>query len=165
MPPSRWDELERRLAALEDQRAIETLKYRYAELMDTGYDADGLADLFMPEGRWTASGFGDFAGREQIRAFFRSMPREVELAQHYVTSPQITLDGDGRGASGRFYLWCVSRRREGARERHATVARYLDRLVKDDGRWRFATLHAEIATVFRLPDGAPLPTQPAPQTR
>lgn len=148
--------LEWRVQALEDLRAIETLKYRYAELMDTGYDADGLAALFVPEGRWTASGFGDFSGREQIRAFFAGMPSRVEQAQHYVTSPQVTLAEDGQSADGRFYLWCVSRTRHG-RERFATVAHYVDRFVKVDGAWRFVSLHTQIATVFRLPEGAPRP--------
>ena len=155
------DSLERRIGALEDLRAIETLKYRYAELMDTGYDAGGLAALFVAEGRWTASGFGDFVGREQIRAFFAGMPARVEQAQHFVTSPQVTLAANGRAADGRFYLWCVSRTAAGraGRERFATVARYVDHFVKADGGWLFATLRSEIATVFRLPDGAP---EPAP---
>lgn len=153
------DSLERRIRALEDLRAIETLKYRYAELMDTGYDADGLAALFVPDGRWTASGFGDFVGREQIRAFFAGMPLRVEQAQHFVTSPQIEQAADGRTADGRFYLWCVSRTRAG-RERFATVARYVDRFVKVDDVWMFASVRSEIATVFRLPDGGP--QEPAP---
>ena len=153
------DSLERRIRALEDLRAIETLKYRYAELMDTGYDADGLAALFVPDGRWTASGFGDFVGREQIRAFFTGMPSRVEQAQHFVTSPQVTLTADGNAADGRFYLWCVSRTAAGpdGRQRFATVARYVDRFAKGDSGWRFESLRSEIATVFRLPDGAPAP--------
>lgn len=151
--------LEGRIRALEDVRAIETLKYRYAELMDKGYDAEGLAALFVADGRWTASGFGDFVGQAQIRAFFAGMPASVEQAQHFVTSPQISLAADGGTAEGRFYLWCVSRTRAGPaeRERFATVARYVDRFVKVDGRWLFASLHSHIASVFRLPDGAPQP--------
>lgn len=147
------ENLTKRLVALEDARAIESLKYRYAELMDKGYDADGLAALFAPEGRWTATGFGDFRGREEIRAFFAAMPQQVEQAQHYVTSPRVSVDTAGRKAVGEFYLLCISRTRHtdpARRERFATLARYVDRFEKVDGDWYFDELRSEIATVFRV---------------
>ena len=155
----RLDDLERRIAVLEDQRAIETLKYRYAALMDSGYDAEGLAALFLPEGRWRATGFGDFVGREQIRAFFAAMPRQVSQAQHHVSAPRIELAPDGGTATGEFYLFCVSRTQhaEASRpERFATLARYVDRFVKLDGRWYFEDLQADVSTVFRLQTAAPV---------
>ena len=45
-------------ANLEDVRAIEQLKYRYAAFCDHRYDPEGIASLFVEDGEWVVDGEG-----------------------------------------------------------------------------------------------------------
>ena len=51
-------DLAARLTRLEDVRAIEQLKYRYAGHCDDSYDPEGIASLFIEDGRWVVDGEG-----------------------------------------------------------------------------------------------------------
>ena len=76
MPPntidmSRWEQLEKRVQALEDVNAIRNLKAQYAAYCDDHYNPDGIAALFTADAVWESQGLGRFEGREAIREFFR----------------------------------------------------------------------------------------------
>lgn len=149
------DKLEERIARLEDMRAIQALKYRYAACCDSGYSANGFRAIFAPDARWAAEGFGDFSGLDEICGFFTSLSESVVEVLHYVTSPQIVLAADGQSATGQFYLLCLSRsvNRQDASviDTIATLGTYDDRFVKIKGDWRIREMIVNIKRVGRLP--------------
>lgn len=141
----RIEAIERRLRELEDIQEIEKLKYRYAGYCDDGYNPDGIASLFVEDGRWIVDGVGgNNQNREEIRAHFAALSGAIPWAQHYMIAPNITVAEDGQTAEGTFYLLCL-----------ATIARtadptqfdaviltiqYTDQFVKVDGEWFFQEL-------------------------
>lgn len=142
---ARLQALERELGRLRDIRAIEQLTYRYANYCDNGYDPQGIASLFTPDGVWVVNGVGgDVAGADAIRQHFRELSKSISWALHFIIAPQVDLADDGMSAVGRFYLLC-----------HCTIARtdqpdesdavvltlnYVDQFVKQDGQWLFKEL-------------------------
>ena len=101
-------DLAARLTRLEDVRAIEQLKYRYANHCDNHYDPDGIAALFVEDGRWVVDGEGGtMTGHDEIKAHFRALSDKISWALHYMIAPQIDLAEDGQSATGRFYLLCL----------------------------------------------------------
>ena len=145
---------EQRLRRLEDARAIEELKYKYAEYCDTGYDLDGFRSIFSTDARWSANGFGDFTGHDAICEFFSELAPTIVSVLHYVTSPRISIDESGDTASGRFYLLCLSRSRSRKDPTKidfvATLGTYADRFVRIDGRWLLKEVIVDVKHVTRL---------------
>jgi len=148
--------LVRRLARLEDQRAIERLKYAYTAALDGGYDLDRICSLFTDDGRWVATGFGDHCGHAAIRGFFAGLKEEIAYAHHYASGPSIEIAANGEEASGEWALLCVSgRRHRDDPSVHLPVVelgRYHDRLVKREGRWLFAELRVEVTLSKQVAD-------------
>lgn len=148
--------LARRLSRLEDQRAIEELKYAYTAALDGGYDLDRICSLFTRDGRWVANGFGDFRGHEEIRAFFAGLSSSIAYAQHYATSPHVEVAEDGLSATSEWRLLCVCGRLHrddpSIQLPIVEVGRYHDRLVKQEGRWLFAELRVEVSLSRQVGD-------------
>ena len=143
--PSAVGELERRLSRLEDVRAIEQLKYRYAGFCDNRYDPEGIASLFTEDGRWVVDGEGgSMVGHEEIKAHFRALSEKITWAQHYVIAPRVELADDGQTATGYFYLLCLCtiERTDDPAEKDAVILtlHYTDQFVKRDGQWYFQEL-------------------------
>ncbi len=142
---ARIQALEDQLGRLQDIRAIEQLKYRYANYCDNGYDPEGIASLFTPDGVWVVNGVGgDVAGAEAIRKHFRELSRSISWALHFMIAPQVNLADDRQSAVGKFYLLChctIAKTGE-PREHDAVVLtlNYVDRFVKQGGCWLFKEL-------------------------
>lgn len=155
--------LARRLAQLEDTRAIERLKHAYTAALDGGYDLDRICSLFTADGRWVATGFGDFQGHAEIREFFGALAKEVAYAHHYASGPCIEISPSGREAAAEWALLCVAGRRHrddpSVQLPVVELGRYYDRLVKREGRWLFAELRVEVSLSRRVSD---LLEQPSP---
>ena len=98
------ESLEARLARLEDIEAIKALKARYAYYCDHGYDADGMAGLFVEDSTWTSNAFGTYHGREAIRAFQANISSEILWALHFMICPVVNVSDDGQNATGSWYL-------------------------------------------------------------
>ena len=149
--------LEARVARLEDLRAIEQLKYRYARCCDAGYDLAGFRAIFVPHGRWAANGFGSFEGIEAICGHFSELSRNVVEALHHVTAPEIAIDADGMHATARFYLNCLSRSRNrrdpSIIDLFLTMGTYRDRLVRGAQGWLFEEIVVEVGHVSRIGQG------------
>ncbi|TCJ33520.1 nuclear transport factor 2 family protein [Parafrankia sp. BMG5.11] len=138
-------ELVARLARLEDIRAIEQLKYRYAGYCDDSYDPEGIAGLFAKDGRWVVDGEGaTLTGHDEIKAHFRALSERISWAQHYVIAPRVEVASDGETATGRFYLicFCTIERTEDPSEKDAVILtlNYTDQFVRRDGTWYFQEL-------------------------
>lgn len=146
--------IEQRLALLENERAIEQLKYRYARCCDGGYDLEGFRSIFTPDGIWAANGYGEYRGHDAICDFFEALSRSIVTVLHYVTSPNIMIAEDGLAATASFYLHCLSRVRR--KETPTTVdffvqmGVYTDAFVKTEAGWRFASIKVDVLHTERL---------------
>lgn len=133
--------LEQKVDQLLAIEAIKQLKYRYCRYCDTGYDADGVAGLFVEDGVWDGGEMlGRFAGRETIREAFAGFAKQIPFAAHMVTNPIITIEGDR--AQGRWWLIepLAAKKRDGAVDGRWLVAEYEDEYVRRDGEWKFRTV-------------------------
>lgn len=144
MTDDRLAALERRLAALEDERAIARLIASYGPLVDAG-EAQAVAALWTAEGSydvgdWTMSGHDELVAMVNSDAHRGIMARG---ACHFFGPPVIAVDGDDatatchsiillRRESGGYHAWragvhLLTLRRTGAGWRIVTrVARQLD---------------------------------------
>jgi hypothetical protein len=107
------NDLEARLLRVEAEAAIVRLKARYSRFSDDGYDADGIAGLFVPDGVWDGGElFGRAEGVQAIRAHFAQAAARIPWALHFILNPIIDVHPDGRSATGSWYLWqpCVRQR-------------------------------------------------------
>lgn len=134
-----------RLAHLEDVRAIEQLKYTYAGFCDNGYDPEGIASLFVEDGRWVVDGEGgSMVGHDEIKAHFRALSEKITWAQHYMIAPRVEVADDGASATGWFYLLCLCTIEAvddpTGKDAVILTVNYVDQFVKRDGRWYFQEL-------------------------
>jgi uncharacterized protein (TIGR02246 family) len=137
--------VEERLQRLEDVRAIEQLKYRYAGYCDNDYDPEGIAGLFTEDGRWVVDGEGgSMVGHEQIKAHFRALSSKISWALHYMIAPRIEIADDGEHATGYFYLLCLCtiEQSDDPTQKDAVIltVNYTDQFIKRDGQWLFEEL-------------------------
>jgi hypothetical protein len=148
--------IEERLARLEDIEAIKNLKARYAYYCDHGYDADGMASLFVEDSLWTSNSFGTYHGREAIREFQSKISSEILWALHFMICPVVDVSDDGQTATGTFYLIeFATMTRSGGDEKDAVVmsAIYTDQFVRENGEWRFKEVSVEFHQVSDLDKG------------
>lgn len=151
------ESVEARLARLEDIEAIKNLKARYAYYCDHGYDADGMASLFVEDSLWTSNEFGTYHGRQEIHAFQSRISSEILWALHFMICPVVNISDDGETASGSFYLieFATMTRASDPKTTDAVVmsAIYNDAFVRENGEWRFKTVSVEFHQVSDLEKG------------
>jgi hypothetical protein len=148
--------LERRLAALEDQRAIKELKYRYLRACDRKRPLDVL-DCLDPDGAVIAyEGFPRFETREAFVQIFEQMGcKPTIIDMHHGENPEIIITGSN-SAAGTWDLFFQSIDTEAA-----TVLQmgceYTDVYTRKYGRW-WISATATKRTSFMLqkqqPDGS-----------
>lgn len=95
MSDERLDALERRLQALEDERAITRMIAAYGPLVDSG-DAAAAADLWAPEGTYDV---GDWvmSSRADVAAMVESEAHQGLIRRgccHFFGPPVVTVTGD-----------------------------------------------------------------------
>ena len=151
------ESIESRLARLEDVEAIKNLKARYAYYCDHGYDADGMASLFVEDSLWTSNSFGTYHGRAAIHEFQSKISSEILWALHFMICPVVSVSDDGQTASGSWYLieLATMTRATGGDVNDAVVmsAVYNDTFVRENGEWRFKTVSVEFHQVSDLDKG------------
>jgi SnoaL-like domain len=138
---SRLDEVERRLAALEDERAILDRLYRYSYALDSG-DRQAFLDCFTDDhvrtgasgGRWSIGGEYRYEGIAAMDYYFDSHTHAPDLVHvHFLGQPLVQLDGDR--ATTHSYLVRVDESPDGPYV--DAIAIYDDGLVRcPDGAWR-----------------------------
>jgi SnoaL-like domain len=140
------EDLESRFRKLEAESAIIRLKARYARFCDDGYDADGIAGLFVPDGVWDGKElFGRAEGVEAIRAHFAHASERIPWALHFTLNPIIDVAEDGRTAVGSWYLWqpCLRTRSSAPEPVLSYLAgTYADAYELTTDGWRFR--HVEV---------------------
>jgi hypothetical protein len=155
-------DLERRVALLEDERAILRRLYAYGHAIDYG-DEEAWASCFAEDGvfdiRTRLEGTPNMkvSGRAELRAFVARHTRAPERwHKHLLVEPAVALEGDAARAEAYFAVLMEHEELPILR----VFGRYRDRLVRgDDGEWRFLERIAEIESMHRgLPpfiDGRP----------
>ncbi len=142
--------LEGRIMVVEDIEAIKSLKARYCNVCDTGYDPDRITTLFTEDGTWEGGEFGIAQGHAELRKMFEGLRKAVSFAQHNAMNPVIEVEGDR--ATGAWYLFCPYTSR--ANNCAGWIAgRYEDNYVKVNGEWKYQHLRAIIRMHARYDEG------------
>ena len=140
--------LEQRLIRVESIEAIRTLKARYCDLCDEGYEADALCALFTEDAVWDGGKLGVYEGIEKIHEFFVDMPNVMSFAIHNVTNSAVELSQDGQSAVARWYLIQMATQKEQNLAVWLT-GRYVDQLVLENDIWKFK--HVSLTARFYSP--------------
>jgi hypothetical protein len=139
----RIEKLERRAQAAEDYRELVNLQGAYGYYVDKGL-WDQAADLFAADGTLEIAGRGVYAGRERVRAYLRHLPPygHGTIYNHMQLQPVLHIDSEAGTAKGRWRtLMMVGFLGKEGRWGEAT---YENAYVREDGRWRIASLHGVI---------------------
>lgn len=130
------DSVEGRLRRLEDRDEIRTLYVDYGRHLDAG-DPAAYASLFSRHAKLRLGGVMRADGREEIeRVAARvvgSSSKNGRRSVHVLGSPHVDVDGDT--ATGDAVWVAIIPSDEGPPV--VRVGRHVDKLVREDGRWRF----------------------------
>ena len=139
----RIERLEKRAQAAEDYRELVNLQGAYGYYVDKGL-WDKAADLFAADGTLEIAGRGVYVGRERVREYLRHLPpyERGAIYNHMQLQPVVHIDSEAGTAKGRWRTlmmvgWL-------GREGRWGEATYENRYVREDGRWRIASLHGII---------------------
>ena len=145
-------ELRARVRAAEDYRELVNLQGAYGYYVDKGL-WDQAADLFAADGTLEIAGRGVYVGRERVREYLRHLPPygHGTLYNHMQLQPVLHIDSEAGTAKGRWRtLMMVGRLGHEGRWGEAT---YENAYVREDGRWRIASLHGIVNFYAEYDDG------------
>lgn len=147
-------ELLRRLATLEEERAILQTLYRYGHSIDYGLEQEWV-DCFTEDGvfdvrRRVGPASARYEGRAALAAFIAQHTRAPgRYHKHMLVEPVIMVSGDQ--ATVQSYFTRLDATHDG-RPFIRAFGRYMDRMVKGtDGVWRFKERVAEVEAVGEEP--------------
>lgn len=127
--------VEERLKRVEDVLEIQQLFVDYGAHLDAGR-FDEYAALFSEEGEISLGPMGQAKGRAAIRDLMAAtLAGNVGNSYHIISSPMVQLNGDEATSE---VMWSVIHRDTDGQARLSMCGRHRDRLVREDGRWRFA---------------------------
>jgi SnoaL-like protein len=141
-----------KLQAAED---IRHLKARYADVCDTGYEAERMAPLFTQDAVWDGGErFGRYEGIDAIGRFFAEVSSQIIWALHYMVAPIVEVGDDLRTATGSWYLWqpCTVVDERGPQAVWLT-GRYADRYRREEDGWKFSEVILRCQTVSPVEEG------------
>jgi SnoaL-like domain len=150
------ESLEARVRRLEDIEQIRNLKERYAALCDANYDADGIAELFVEDGKWESNIVGTYYGRDQIKEYMGRSPTQLVWAHHFMISPVIHVADDGKTATGKWSILLLGTMKGADPANNQPVilaATYDDTFIKIDGEWKFTTLYVNLEIMTDIREG------------
>lgn len=135
--PVESEDVASRLAVLEAKEEIRNLLQEYRRTLDVR-DLRAFSALFASNGTWTGAS-GEATGPDAIHTMLTAAlpenpPWPGATLWHLITDPSITVDGDRATAQS---LWMHVRRGEGDAPLLPTLGLYEDKLVVEDGAWRF----------------------------
>lgn len=138
-------EAERELQALEDIDSVKRLQRAYGHYVDRGYWREA-ADLFADQGTFEWGQDGVYSGKARILEYLvRSGGGNVgpglpygQLNHHMQLQPVVTVSADGLSAKARWReLSLLGKYKVSA---HWGEGTYENAYVKEDGRWKIASL-------------------------
>jgi uncharacterized protein (TIGR02246 family) len=116
-----------------DDEAIRRTLALYCQLCDDGRFEE-WAELYTDDATFTVMG-QTHEGRTAIRRFIEAAQPPERRGRHVCANALIEVDGD-RATAATDYIF-VARSEDGLAI--TSAGRYHDRLVRDEGRWRFAS--------------------------
>lgn len=145
------EDLEQRIARIEDCEAIKRLQATYAHACDKGYDDVLYATLFTEDAVWESNAFGTFTGRAEIKGFVKGVREtgSIKFAHHSMIPQWIDVADDGRTAHGRWYLIEFATMPDAAGVDRAVIITciYENDFVRVDGEWKFTKVRANFQFV------------------
>lgn len=135
--------LRRQIQAADDYRELVNLQGAYGYYVDKGL-WDKAADLFAQDGTIEIAGRGVFVGRERVREYLKCLPAYGHgvIFNHMQLQPVLHIDSEAGTARGRWRtLMMVGFLGKEGRWGEAT---YENAYVREDGKWRIASLHGVI---------------------
>jgi uncharacterized protein (TIGR02246 family) len=119
------NELDRLIAA----REIEDLISRYCIAFDD-QDWETFGGLWTEDAAFVVGDMA-FEGRETMLDFLTTCLPEGYASKHMISRPLVELESDSRARARTDVVWIA------ANFENTIVARYVDTIVKQDGRWLF----------------------------
>jgi hypothetical protein len=132
-----------RLRAAEDYRELVNLQGAYGYYIDKGL-WDKAAGLFAKQGTLEIAGRGVYVGRDRVREYLHRLPGYGQgvIFNHMQLQPVLHIDSEAGTAKGRWRaLMMVGILDKVGRWGEAT---YENTYVREDSRWRIASLHGII---------------------
>jgi hypothetical protein len=136
--------LEQRRTRMEDIEAIRRLQRAYGYYWDEGL-WDDVADLFADDATIEIGLDGQYRGKARVREYLRAYGggrngrAPGELDEYLQLMPVVTLDADGRGASGTWRAVILSGRL--GVDAYWSEGPYENRYVKENGVWKMRSVH------------------------
>lgn len=125
------------MSNVEDHLAIRELAARYNRAFDYG-DPEGWVECFTKDGTFEMGGKQLAAGSEALLAFAKKMIPTMKV-KHCTTDAIVEVDGSTGTHDA--YLILMSC---GEKVSAANSGRYLDKVVKQNGKWKFQQRVVEI---------------------
>ena len=145
------EDLERRIARIEDCEAIKRLQARYAHACDKGYDDALFGTLFTEDAVWESNAFGTYRGRAEVAGFVKTVREtgSIKFAHHSMIPQWIDVAEDGRTAHGRWYLIEFATMPDAAGVDRAVIITciYENDFRKVSGEWLFTKVGANFQFV------------------
>lgn len=169
-------DLARRIALIEDERAIIRLQTAYGYYVDKA-QWDEAADLFAHDATLEIAARGLYRGQDRIRAYLKCLPPLVPgaLFNHMQLQPLVTLDGDRAQGRWRAIMEVGVPDVQGRLDRALVgEATYENAYIREDGVWKIARLHCFVTyyadwneglAAGGVPMGTPLPQFPPDETQ
>lgn len=126
----------------EDEQQIRRTLGEYSQRLDDGR-FDEWSDLFADDARLVLMGRVT-EGRDAIRNYMMTVQGEGRRGMHVTTNSLIEVDGESDGATATTDYLFVRPTAEGIGV--IAAGRYIDQLVRDDGRWRFQVREITLLT-------------------
>jgi len=140
---ARIEALEARALAAEDYRDVMNLQAAYGYYVDKGL-FDKAATLFAEDGTLEIAGRGIYVGRDRVREYLNHLPpyEDGTIYNHMQLQPVLHIDSAAGTAKGRWRtLMMVGFL---GREGRWGEATYENKYVRENGKWRIASLHGII---------------------
>ena len=134
------------METLREERAILETLHQYCHAVDYGledayvgaFTDDAVFDVRKPTGETLHRE----VGRDELAAYLRRYPKPPSrYNKHFMMDPMITFDNDAATVQSYFL---AMRNGDDNKPVVGSFGRYIDRLVKVDGRWRIAERIAEV---------------------
>jgi uncharacterized protein (TIGR02246 family) len=129
----------------EDEQQIRRTLGEYSQRLDDGR-FDEWSDLFADDARLVLMGRVT-EGRDAIRNYMMTVQGEGRRGMHVTTNSLIEVDGESDGATATTDYLFVRPTAEGIGV--VAAGRYLDQLVRHDGRWRFQVREITLLTAAK----------------
>jgi ketosteroid isomerase-like protein len=142
-------DLESRLRRTEDILEIQQLFFDYGAHLDAGRFED-YASLFAEDGKVMLGPMGSATGPAEIQALMeKALGGSAGSSFHVISSPQINLDGDTATSQ---VMWTVLNQDDDGKPMLGMVGFHRDKLVREDGRWKFLERRGYMSLPSTYPD-------------